>query len=198
MGRRKALAVDSDIKQLSKVVVHRPDPGIEWVTPSNADSLLYDDIVFLPQMMDQHRSFLEVMIAVLGPGAIIEFQDLLKEILKLEPVREQLLEVVIKFENVSQKQAGYLRKLPPASLSAALISGLVPGITLPVLPPLPNHIFTRDIGVVINHSFFTCIAGKTARKRESILAWFVAHHHPVFTGTTDQQTEFIDLCKTPA
>jgi arginine deiminase len=179
------------------VVVHRPDPGIEWVTPSNADSLLYDDIVFLPQMMDQHHRFLEVMAAVVGPEGIIEFQDLLQEILQDDVVRGQLLEVVTSFEKITRKQADYLKRLPPVSLAAALISGLVPGINQPILPPLPNHIFTRDIGVVVNHSFITCIAGKSARKRESILAWFVAHYHPLFTGTGEHRTQFVDLCKDP-
>jgi arginine deiminase len=191
----KSINVDSDIKQLKRVVVHRPDPGIEWVTPSNADRLLYDDIVFLPQMIDQHQRFVEVLTAVLGQEAVVEFQDLLEDILKNHSVFEELLKIVIEFESVSDRQAEYLRKLPAVSLAAVLISGVVPGISEPILPPLPNHIFTRDIGVAINNSFFTCLAGKSARKRESILAWFVAHHHPLIAGTDDNNTSYIDLCQ---
>ena len=188
-----ALNVSSDIKKLMKVIVHRPDPGIEWVTPSNADDLLYDDIVFLPQMMDQHRRFLKVLSAVLGEESVIEFQKLLEQILTDHDVRKSLLDIVIEFERVSNPDAAYLRKLPAVSLAAVLISGIVPGMAKPILPPLPNHIFTRDIGVTINGTFLSCIAGKKARKRESILAWFVAHYHPLISA--DGQTQYIDLCE---
>jgi len=65
----ESIKVSSDIKRLKKVVVHGPDIGIEWVTPSNADELLYDDIVFLPQMIDQHQKFVAVLVAILGAEA---------------------------------------------------------------------------------------------------------------------------------
>ena len=188
-----ALNVSSDIKKLMKVIVHRPDPGIEWVTPSNADDLLYDNIVFLPQMMDQHRRFLKVLTAVLGEESVIEFQKLLEQILRNHDVRKSIVDIVIEFERISNPDAAYLRKLPAVSLAAVLISGIVPGMSKPILPPLPNHIFTRDIGVTINRTFLSCIAGKKARKRESILAWFVAHYHPIISA--GGQTQYIDLCE---
>lgn len=190
------LGVSSDIKRLHKVIVHRPDPGIEWVTPSNAESLLYDDIVFLPQMMKQHRVFVKILQAVLGPYAVLEFQDLLTDILKLEEVREQLLEIVFGFERVQDEDREFLRNLPPFSLSATLISGVVPGLARLVLPPLPNHIFTRDAGVMINDRFLTCLASKRPRMRESILTWFVSHYHPIFTGIGGVG-KFVDLCESP-
>jgi arginine deiminase len=188
------IGVTSDIKQLKRVVVHRPDPGIEWVTPSNADELLYDDIVFLPQMMDQHQRFVEVLTAILGEDSVFEFQKLLEELLHDQELALQLIEVVVQFEGLPKQKVRYLKKLQPVSLAAAMISGLVPGMPEPLLPPLPNQIFTRDMGTVVNGSFITCIAGKTARKRESILAWFVAHYHPLFSGD-NQETNFIDLCE---
>lgn len=194
--------VDSDIKNLKRVIVHRPDPGIEWVTPSNAEELLYDDIVFLPQMIDQHQLLVEVLTAVLGEEAVFEFQNLLEEILGDRDLAANLIDIVVEFEKLPRGRADYLRKLPAMSLAAVLISGVVPGITEPILPPLPNHIFTRDMGVAINRSFFTCIAGKMARKRESILSWFVAHYHPLFSsgagqgqpGPTGRETHYVDLC----
>ena len=162
--------------------------------PSNADALLYDDIVFLPQMMDQHRRFQEVLTAILGDDSVVEFQKLLEYILKDPKVFSDLLDIVVAYEKVPESQAIYLKKLSAVSLAAVLISGVVPEIPKPILPPLPNHIFTRDIGVAINDSFLTCIAGKNARKRESILTWFVAHHHPLFSGG-HQKSKLIDLCE---
>jgi arginine deiminase len=185
--------VSSDIRRMRRVIVHRPDPGIEWVTPANAEELLYDDIVFLPQMIEQHQRFVKVLTAVLGEEVVVEFQDLLEEILSDSEVAYQLVDVVAEFEKLSKRKANYLKQLSPVSLAASMISGIVPGTAGPVLAPLPNHIFTRDMGVVINNSFLTCIAGRTARKRESILSWFVAHFHPLFSGSK-HKTDYIDLC----
>ena len=193
-NRNESINVSSDIKLLRRVIVHQPDPGIEWVTPSNADALLYDDIVFLPQMMDQHHRFLEVLTAILGDDSVVEFQHLLEYILKDPRVFTDLLAIVVAYEKVPESQATYLQMLSPDSLAGVLISGVAPEMPEPILPPLPNHIFTRDIGVAINNSFLTCIAGKTARKRESILTWFVAHYHPLFSGE-HQSAKFVDLCE---
>ena len=193
-SEHNSINVTSDIRKLKSVVVHRPDPGIEWVTPSNADELLYDDIVFLPQMIDQHQRFVEVLNAVLGPTSVLEFQSLLEDVLQDYTIQQELLDIVVEFEKIGNAEAKYLKRLPAVSLAAALISGVVPGMSKPILPPLPNHIFTRDIGVTINNSFFTCIAGMDARKRESVLAWFVAHHHSIFTDNSDNN-RFIDLCE---
>jgi arginine deiminase len=41
------LSVSSETGTLQKVLIHRPDIGIEKVTPSRATYLLYEDIVFL-------------------------------------------------------------------------------------------------------------------------------------------------------
>jgi len=185
-----SIDVGSDIGYLRRVVVHQPDPGIEWVTPANAEELLYDDIVFLPQMVNQHQRFVRVLTAVLGEGAVIEFQSLLEDILYNKGLAGQLVDIVAKFEKLPKNKTNFLKQLPAVSLAASLVSGVVPGQTEPVLSPLPNHIFTRDIGVAINRSFLTCFAGKTARKRESILSWFVAHYHPLIAGS-----EYIDLCR---
>ena len=189
-----SLDVASDIKKLIKVVVHRPDPGIEWVTPSNAESLLYDDIVFLPQMMKQHNVLVEILQVMLGEDSVLEFQNLLAELLKDEDLRQELLDLVVDFEEVPQDDEEFLRKLPPVSLAASLISGIVPGLHRPILPPLPNHIFTRDIGVTIKNSFLTCLASKKPRMRESILTWYVSHYHPAFQASSNGH---LDLCKTP-
>ena len=109
-----SINVGSDIKHLKCVVVHQPDQGIEWVTPSNADDLLYDDIVFLPQMIDQHQRFVEVLTALLGSEAVVEFQDLLEDILGDHTVHDELLDIVVTFEKLSGKQSEYLRKLSVA------------------------------------------------------------------------------------
>jgi arginine deiminase len=48
--------------------------------------------------------------------------------------------------------------------------------------PLPNLIFMRDIGIVINDHILLNKPAKSARTRESILAQFIFFHHPMFAS----------------
>ena len=46
----RIINVSSEIDPLKKVIVHRPDDGIERISPKKAEELLFDDIVHLFQM----------------------------------------------------------------------------------------------------------------------------------------------------
>jgi arginine deiminase len=48
------IQVSSEIGPLKQVIVHRPDEGIARISPKKAEELLFDDIVFLPQMQEEH------------------------------------------------------------------------------------------------------------------------------------------------
>ena len=54
------IQVSSEIAALKKVIVHRPDEGIARVSPKRAEDLLFDDIVYLPQMQNEHDIFTRV------------------------------------------------------------------------------------------------------------------------------------------
>ncbi len=55
--------------------------------------------------------------------------------------------------------------------------------------PLPNLIFMRDIGIVINDHILLNKPAKSARTRESILAQFIFFHHPMFASFKDNIIE---------
>jgi len=44
---------NSEIGLLKTVIVHRPDEGISRISPRDAEELLFDDIVYLPQMQQE-------------------------------------------------------------------------------------------------------------------------------------------------
>ena len=52
------LNVNSEIGALQKVIIHRPDDGIARISPKKAEELLFDDIVHLPQMREEHDIFI--------------------------------------------------------------------------------------------------------------------------------------------
>lgn len=183
--------VTSDIEILKKVIVHRPDEGIEWVTPFNKAELLYDDIVFLPKMQEEHSLLTGVLSFFAGKENVFEFTDLLTDILSDSSLRNQLLNEVFKLENPLEATRVVLLQLPAEELAKALISGYKEKTTV-LLNPVPNLIFTRDIGAVVNNYVITCQAEKMPRKRENILTWFITHHHPVFVNGGYQ---YLDLCQ---
>ncbi|RZK09828.1 MAG: arginine deiminase, partial [Flavobacterium sp.] len=75
-------------------------------------------------------------------------------------------------------------------LASVLITGSTG--TKIIFNPLPNLIFTRDIGIVINDHLIIGLASKEARKRESLIANFIFTHHPIFKELFDID-KIIDL-----
>jgi arginine deiminase len=50
-----------------------------------------------------------------------------------------------------------------------------------IFAPIPNFIFTRDIGIVINNYVLLNKPAKKARTREALLAKYIFFNHPLFT-----------------
>ena len=72
-----AIQVSTEIGPLRRVIVHRPDEGIARVSPKRASELLFDDIVHLPQMQEEHDIFTGILRAFLGNDNVLETKDLL-------------------------------------------------------------------------------------------------------------------------
>lgn len=172
--------VSSDIAPLQKVLIHRPDDGVETVTPVNAASLLYDDIVYLPEMQREHDVFTNLLRKFIGKDEVIDLQDLLEEVLEDFSVREEFLQVMYVLEGILEKDKSLWESLDAKALAYAAFSGFSPIERKAIGAAVPNLIFTRDIGVTIEDSLLTCHARKQPRKRESLISWFVFHYHPIF------------------
>src|SRR3954463_13703608 len=95
------MTINSEIQILTKVIVHEPDQGIEHITPEIAEELLYDDIVFLPRMIDEHYSFTETLRQLLGSENVFEFTHLLRDVLLKDDVKEEMIEYLFEKEDLS-------------------------------------------------------------------------------------------------
>ncbi len=187
------LKVTSEIKRLRKVIIHQPDDGIEIVTPSKALEFLYDDIVFLPQMKAEHAVFKKVLDIFLGRENVYDTQDMLKEVLLLnEQAKMRLVDSVCRLEKESDRTREKLRKLPADQLVYTLFTGMLLQDNRQLFSPLPNYVFTRDIGAVVNDHIIICNARKKARSRESILTRFIVQYHPLFKNFMEND-KVIDL-----
>ncbi len=112
---------------------------------------------------------------------VLEVQHLLEQIIKDENVKLRLISAVCSYEEASHKILQQLEAITdPALLAKILISGILPKSASNlaedqyIFPPVPNFIFTRDIGIMIKDHILLSRMATTARKRESLITKFLA------------------------
>ena len=173
--------VSSEIGILKKVIVHRPDSGISRVSPKRAEELLFDDIVFLPQMQKEHDVLTDVLKSFMGDENVLEITDLLKETIADDKEnRSLIISRVQDYEELPKSFGDKLEKLSDAELANVLITGYLDKEDHILFDPIPNFIFTRDIAVVVNDHVIITKASKSARHRENLLTRFIFWRHPIF------------------
>ncbi len=178
--------VSSEIAKLNKVIVHRPDAGIARISPKRAEELLFDDIVHLPNMQQEHDVFMAVLKVFLGEGNVLETKDLLIEALGSDSTRkEEVIDKIVDYEELPVTYKDLMMHLNHEELAEVLITGsMKDGMIL--FDPIPNFIFTRDIAVVVNDHIIVTKAAKQARFRENFLARFIFSAHPIFKKVKEQ------------
>ncbi len=129
---------------------------------------------------------------------VLEVQHLLEEILKDESVKLRLISAVCSYEESSHKTQQQLETINDAPLLAKiLISGILPksasGLKEDqyIFPPVPNFIFTRDIGIMIKDHILLSRMATTSRKRESLITKFLAMYF-LFKEDTSKVMEVIE------
>ncbi len=173
--------VNSEIGKLKMVLVHRPDDGISRISPKRAEELLFDDIVYLPKMKEEHDVFTNVLKLFLGKENVREVQDLLEEALDIQDsIRKDLLKRVVDYEELSHDMVNKLVALNNKELAEVLITGYLVKEDHIIFDPIPNFIFTRDIAVSVKDHVIITKAAKEARYRENLLTRFIFHAHPLF------------------
>jgi arginine deiminase len=180
MASRK-INVSSEIGQLRRVIIHRPDEGISRISPRRAEELLFDDIVHLPQMQMEHDIFTNILRGFLGAENVLETRQLLTEALAADAeTKREVIEMIIDYEELPSNFSKMLSDLSNETLAETLITGNLEKEKHILFDPIPNFIFTRDIAVTVNDHILILKAAKTARFRENFLARFIFLAHPIF------------------
>lgn len=173
--------VPSEISTLKKVIVHSPDDGISRISPRRAGELLFDDIVYLPQMQQEHQVFVDVLSKFVGAENVLEVEDIIREALdNSEEGKKEVLDMIVHFEELPSSYRKELDLIDHHTLAKVLITGYLQETDTIFFDPIPNFIFTRDIAVVVNDHVVISKAAKTARYRENLLTRFSFWHHPLF------------------
>ena len=209
MASDQKICVASEVGTLRRLLIHSPDRGLGKVIPSKAQDWLFEDIVHLKTMRrDEYDYYVKILLYFLDPDKIkgklaaidadktrdfykpdnpsyfksdkvIDVQRLLAEILEDDSIRTKLIATICGIERCSYRTQEQLNAFDGNELAKILISGSLPDDTM-LFAPLPNLIFTRDIGITINDHILLNKPAKAARTRESILAQYVFFNHPIF------------------
>ncbi|ORV81621.1 arginine deiminase [Mycolicibacterium iranicum] len=196
------LGCNSEVGTLRVVILHRPGPELQRLTPRNNDTLLFDGLPWVARAQQEHDAFAELLrsrgveVLVLG--------DLLTEALaKSGAARMHGISAAVDSRRLgaplAQELSAYLRTLDAPALARILMAGMTFD-ELPfgenelslvrrmhhggdfVIDPLPNLLFTRDSSFWIGPRVAITSLAMRARVRETSLTDLIYAHHPRFLG----------------
>lgn len=222
MAKTNKINVTSEVGTLRRLLVHSPDSGLGKVVPSKAQDWLFEDIVHLETIRrKEYDYYTKLLLYFLDPvkikgrlsevdnaandfnfykpdydeffksDKVVELQWLLSEILEDHEIKLKLVASVCAIENCSYELQDKLAALDGRQLAKVFISGTYNEQEM-LFPPIPNFIFTRDIGIVINEYILLNKPAKKARTREALLAKYIFYNHPLFASYRENIIELPD------
>jgi len=211
--------VTSEIGVLRALLIHSPDNGLGKVVPSKAQDWLFEDIVHLDTMRkNEYDYYVKLLMYFLDPdkikgklnqiddpenkrsffkpdnknfhasGKVIEIQTLLEDILQEADIRRKLIAAVCAIENCNYRLQIKLIDTEPVELAKIIISGSLNKNEM-IFAPIPNLIFSRDIGIAVNNYMLLNKPAKKARARETLLMRYIFFNHPLFSAYRDNILE---------
>lgn len=189
--------VGSEVGKLRKVLLHRPELSLKHLTPSNCESLLFDDVLRIEQAGKEHDAFQKVLTD--NGVEVFLLTKLLAETLSYDNAKKWILDHQINSyrfgESLAREVRSYLLSLDNLTLAKHLTGGLtvaemnrscasmtleMMGPTDFIIEPIPNHLFTRDTSCWIYGGVSMNPMAKTARKRETVHMRAIYKFHPMF------------------
>ena len=190
--------VHSEVGKLRKVMVHRPGLEHSRLTPSNAEELLFDDVLWVSRAKQEHDAFAEAMRE--RGVEVFEAETLLTEALAKPETRKWVAEHVLNEREVGIVAADRAREWVDTADAALVADFLIGGITRSdvkqdvglvwesadptsmLLPPLPNFLFQRDPSCWIYEGVTLNPMTKPARKPETMIVEAIYRFHPMFAS----------------
>ena len=189
--------VESEIAPLKKVIISKPQEALKRITPDNFQRLLFDDLLY-PEVAGKEHDMFGVLLKERGVE-VYHLENLLIDAMKIPKARKWLLsKLLVNYDfglSFVKEFYAFLNEMPPKKLCYHLLAGMtvkeaevkhksLMGYVCQendfILPPYPNHYFTRDpscwidSGVCINSMQFP------ARRGETLNFAAVYKFHPMF------------------
>jgi arginine deiminase len=181
-------------------MVHRPGLEHARLTPSNAEELLFDDVLWVARAEAEHDMFCQTM---RDHGVeVFEARDLLAQALAKAEARDWVCGHILNERQVgivaAQRAREWAGSADPAQVAEFLIGGITKadvredvGLvwesadpTSMLLPPLPNFLFQRDPSCWIYDGVTLNPMTKPARKPETMIMETIYRFHPMFAAET--------------
>ena len=196
--------VDSEVGRLRQAILHRPDLELMRLTPANHDEYLFDDVLWVKRAKQEHDGFAE---ALRDLGVEVHLLDgLLRETMAVPEAKKHVLEHTLDeriygplaidtlydvFDNFDDRTLvrhliGGITKRELLEYTAEPHSVVVQATDLDdlLLPPLPNHLFTRDTSAWVYGGVSINSMRKRARARETIHYEAIYRWHPKFADSS--------------
>ena len=181
-SQRINVSVNSEIGKLQHVLIHTPGPELEKITPENAHTYLYSDILNMQVAQKEYGYFKKVLQKA---TKVHEISDLLTDILQIENVKNSLVDRICRAEEKGFI-AAYLKSLPANELAQQLIAGVyLDNITYinhenSALTPIPNLFFMRDASFTVFDNILISSMATQVRARECMILETIYNLHPMF------------------
>ncbi|MFI6450769.1 arginine deiminase [Streptosporangium amethystogenes] len=204
-----AFHVDSEVGRLHQVLLHRPELALKRLTPSNKDDFLFDDVLWVQRAVEEHEEWQRLLV---DQGVTVHMlSDLLYETVEIPQARKHILDGIADERYFGPMAVDAIRNALDSMDSTTLQRYLTGGITKRelvdmgtdpkslafhtlrpddfVLPPLPNHLFTRDTSCWIYDGVSINAMRKKARRRETVNMEAIYRYHPAFASGYDRPEE---------
>jgi arginine deiminase len=179
-------------------MVHRPGLEHSRLTPSNAEDLLFDDVLWVARAKSEHDMFCEVMRE--RGVEVFEAERLLAEALVKPNAKDWVCDHILNERQIgitaAQRARGWVETAEATQVAEFLIGGITKadverdvGLvweaadpTSMLLPPLPNFLFQRDPSCWIYDGVTYNPMTKPARKPETMIMETIYGFHPMFAA----------------
>ena len=197
------LHVDSEVGLLRQAILHRPDLELKRLTPTNKDSYLFDDVLWVKHAKQEHDGFAESLRDL--DVKVHLFDGLLRETVALPEARKHILDASFDERIYGPMATDTLYNTFSGFDDDTLVEHLIGGMTKRellehvqeppsvviqaldldelFLPPLPNHMFTRDTSAWIYNGVSINSMRMKARMRETVHYEAIYRWHPLFADS---------------
>ena len=193
------LYVGSEVGQLRRVLLNRPERALTHLTPSNCHELLFDDVLAVEAAGEEHDAFARTLRE--QDVEVLLLHDLLVETLAVPEAKQWLLNTQISDfrygPTFARDLRQYFSEMDDEHLACIFLGGLayselpissssmLPKMKRPldfVIEPLPNHLFTRDTSCWVYGGVSLNPMMMPARQRETNHLRAIYRWHPIFAG----------------
>lgn len=189
MSKQIQVNVASEIGKLNAVILHTPGKELQNMTPETAQRALYSDILNLTVAREEYTQLKGALEKI---TKTFEVSELLKDVLKNDKVRFDIINRICTNENVIDIR-DYLLDLSYEELGRQLIEGVImkkDSLTKFLakdkysLQPLHNFFFTRDSSIAVRDRILIGRMASRVRKRESLIMETIFNNHSDFVTQT--------------